>query len=101
MLNQRAQSTYDRIMKDPKRRAKFGEKYARFLLSEIILALMKQEKVSVRALARKAGTSSALIQDIRSGKRSNITLKNLLGITSCLGAAVRIEKDDKSFLLAP
>ena len=92
-------STFERIMKDPKRKSRFEDKYARFMLSEIILGLMQQERISVRALARKVGISPAVIQDIRSGRRCNITVKNLLGIASSLGASVVIEKDDKSYTL--
>jgi DNA-binding Xre family transcriptional regulator len=92
-------STFDRVMKDPKRKGRFEDAYAQFLLSEIILGLMEQEKISVRALARKAGISPAVIQDIRSGSRSNITVKNLLGIVSSLGARVMIEKGSDSYLL--
>ena len=99
MPKKKVVSTYDRIMNDPTRKARFEEKYVQSLLSEIIHGLMEQEKISVRALARKVGLSPAVIQDIRSGRRSNITLKNLLGITSSLGARVKIEKDDKSYAL--
>ena len=95
----KTESTFDREMKDPKRRARFEEKYAQFLLSEIILGLMEQEKISVRALAQDVGISPAVIQDIRSGKRKNITVKNLLGIVSALGGTVKIEKGQHSYSL--
>ena len=93
-------STFDRIMKDPKRRARFDDKYTEFLLSEILLELMEQEEISVRALASKAGISPAVIQDIRSGKRANITINNLVGLAESLGATVRIQKGPKTYLLA-
>src|SRR5207302_535467 len=41
-------STFDRIMKDPKRRRKFESKYRSFLLSEVIHGLMEQEGKSIR-----------------------------------------------------
>ena len=94
-----SESTYERIMKDPKRRDRFEDKYAQFLLSEIVHGLMTQEKISVRMLAKKVGISPAVIQDIRSGKRSNITVKNLIGIVASLGATVRIEKGKESYVL--
>lgn len=99
MPKKKSVSTYQRTMKGPNRRARFESKYTRFMLSEIILGLMEQEKVSVRVLAKKVGLSPAVIQDIRSGKRSNITIKNLLGITASLGATVNIEKDNRSYCL--
>lgn len=99
MAKKKIESTYERITKDPKRIERLNNKYAQFLLSEIIHGLMEQENISIRALAKKVGISPAVIQDIRSGTRSNITVKNLLGIAASLGATVRIEKDDKSYLL--
>jgi DNA-binding Xre family transcriptional regulator len=100
MANNRIASTYDRMMKDPKRKERFEEKYTQFLLSEIILGLMEQEKISVRALAKSVGISPAVIQDIRSGKRKNITVKNLIGIVAALGATVTIEKGRKTYSLS-
>ena len=99
MPRSKSVSTYDREMKDPERRRRFEKKYARFLLSEIILALMEQEKMSVRELARSVGISPAVIQDIRSGKRKNITVRNLLGIAAALGAKVKIEKGKATYSL--
>ncbi len=92
-------STYDREMKDQKRKDLFEEKYARFLLSEIVLGLMQQEKLSVRALARSMNVSPTLVQDLRSGKRKSITLKNFLKLASSLGAAVNLEKNGKVYRL--
>jgi DNA-binding Xre family transcriptional regulator len=100
MAKNRIASTYDRMMKDPKRKERFEEKYTQFLLSEIILGLMEQEKISVRALAKSVGISPAVIQDIRSGKRKNITVKNLIGIVAALGATVTIEKGRKTYSLS-
>ena len=67
MKPNRPASTFDRIMKDPKRRRGFDKKYRSFLLSEIIHGLMEQEGTSVRELAREVGVSPTVIQDIRSG----------------------------------
>ena len=63
MAKNKVASTYERMMKDPQRKDRFEDKYAHFLLSEIILGLMEQEKISVRALARTVGISPAVIQD--------------------------------------
>lgn len=93
-------STFDKIMKDPKRKTRFEEKYSKFLLSEVLLELMQEADISIRSLAKKVGVSPAVIQDIRSGKRSNITLKNLLGIASSLGARLKIEKGKESYYLS-
>ncbi len=99
-MKKRQVSTFDRMMKDPKVKAKFEKTYAEFLLSEILLDLMRKEDISVRSLAKKVGVSPAVIQDIRSGKRSNITVNNLLGIAASLGARLKLERGTESYYLS-
>ncbi|MEW6234082.1 MAG: helix-turn-helix transcriptional regulator [Candidatus Omnitrophota bacterium] len=85
------QSTYERLMQN----ADFGEsfeiEYREFTLSEIVLQLMKEKRFSVRELARVAGVSPAVIQDIRSGHRRNITLNNLSKILKALDSCAAIQ----------
>jgi len=85
------QSTYEREMADPEFRAKFEIEYQQLALSEIMLQLMQEEKLSVRALAKAATVSPGVIQDIRSGNRKNITLLNLSKILKALGSRVAIQ----------
>ena len=61
------ETTFDKYITDnPKRKAKFEKEYNDFLLSEFVLEKMEEEKISVRALAQKAGVSPTVIQKIRS-----------------------------------
>ncbi len=85
------QSTYERIMMDPEFREQFEIEYQEFALSEIILQLMEEEKLSVRELAKAAEVSPTVIQDIRSGNRTNITLANLSKILKALGSRISIQ----------
>ena len=93
-------STFDRIMKNPKRRRKFESKYRSFLLSEVIHGLMEQEGRTVRELAREVGISPTVIQDIRSGERTNVTLRSFLGIVSALGGQVAVRKGNDEMVLS-
>lgn len=93
-------STFDRLMKDPGRQRKFEAKYRSFVLSEVIHALMEQEGKSVRELARIVGLSPTVIQDIRSGGRTNMTLRNFLGIVNALGGEVAVRKGKETMLLS-
>jgi DNA-binding Xre family transcriptional regulator len=92
-------SAFDRVMKEPKRRRKFESKYRSFLLSEVIHGLMEQEGKSIRALAREVGISPTVIQDIRSGERTNVTLRNLLRIVSALGGQVAVRRGNEEMVL--
>lgn len=86
------QSTFDRIMKDPARKESFDKGYNEFLLNEFLLEAMEENHISVRKLAEKAGVSPAVIQNIRTGKSSNVTLKTLSGIAAVLGYRINFKK---------
>lgn len=92
-------STFERLMKDPKRKKRFDEGYKEFLISELLLALMEEDDISVRKLAKAANVSPKLIQDIRSGKDRNITLKSFFKIIDSFGYQVLLKKEDKSIPL--
>ena len=93
-------STFDRLMKDPERRQKFETKYRSFLLSEVIHGLMEREGKSVRELAREVGVSPTVIQDLRSGGRTNVTLRNFVGIVAALGGEVAVRKGKEEMVLS-
>ena len=92
-------SDYHQFISDPKRKKLFDKAYKELCLSEIVLALMEREATSVRALAREIGVSPTVIQGIRSGKRSNITLRTLLDLTSALGGKVQLSIGGRTITL--
>jgi len=84
-------STFEREMTDPIFREQFEAEYREFALSEIVLQLMEEKRISVRRLAKAAQVSPNVIQDIRSGNRTNITLLNLSKILNALGSRIAIQ----------
>lgn len=86
-------------MKDEDRRKRFEEKYARFIMADIVIGFMEQEQLSVRAMARAMGVSPTVVQDLRSGKRKNLTLKHLLAFADACHAKITIEKGTQVFSL--
>lgn len=78
-------------MADPDFRREFEVEYQEFALSEIVLQLMEEERISIRELAKAADVSPSVIQDIRSGNRMNITLINLSKILKALGSRIAIQ----------
>lgn len=52
---------------------------------------MAEDKISIRSLAKQAGISPAIIQDIRSGKRDNLTLKTFANLMDVLGYNLILE----------
>ncbi len=78
---------------------KYDAGYREFLLSELLLAIMKDDAVSVRELAKSAGISSAIIQGVRSGEKQNITTQSFFRILQALGCSLVVKKDNQDFPL--
>lgn len=79
-------------MQNPERKAVFEREYKKFALSELILALMANDAKSVRKLAKEAGLSPTVIQNIRSGKQKDIKLENFKNIVNACGYDIVLEK---------
>ncbi len=88
-------STYDELMLDPEFKKKHEKSYRELVLSELLLAIMAEDKISIRSLAQQAGISPTIIQDIRSGKRDNLTLKTFSSLIDVLGYNLVLEKRGK------
>lgn len=95
-MSKKTRSTYDAFVESmtPKQRKEFEEGYRELLISEMLIAVMHQDKVSVRELAQEAGVSPTIVQGIRSGTRENISVKSLLKIFSALGYKLKAERED-------
>jgi DNA-binding Xre family transcriptional regulator len=85
-------TTFDRIMSDKKRKDQFDKGYQEFLISEILIAAMEVEKKSVRSLSKETGISPAMIQNLRSGKSKNVSLKTLFPILKALHYTIKFER---------
>jgi DNA-binding Xre family transcriptional regulator len=85
-------STFERLMQNPSWKAGFEKGYEKFLVSEFLIEAMDENKISVRKLAEKAGVSPTIIQNMRSGKSSNISLNTLAPILSALHYRLAFER---------
>ncbi len=92
---EKTMTTYDELMQDPEFKKKHEESYFELVLSELILAIMAEDNISIRSLAKQAGISPAIIQNIRSGKRDNLTLKTFASLIEALGYDLILEKKVK------
>lgn len=81
----KTKSTFEKMMEDPKQKEAFDKEYANFLLSELLLDAMAQEKISVRKLSSLSGISTSVIQNLRAMQPVNITLKTLTALLAPLG----------------
>lgn len=96
-MSDKALSTYDRMMQDPKRRFKFEQEYRKFVLVEILIPLLQDCKIPVRTLADTAGISPTVIQEIKSGKKEGVSFSTFLAIIEALGykATIQIDRERK------
>lgn len=78
-------STYEQFIQDKEQKNLLEQEYKELLLSELLLAAMEEDHVSVRKLAAAAGVSPTIIQSLRSGKKTNITLDTLFRILDAIG----------------
>jgi DNA-binding phage protein len=95
MSRKKQRSTYEEFISSmtSKQRKEFEKEYKELLISEMLIAAMEQDGVSVRELAKEAGVSPTIIQGIRSGTRENITFKSILKVLSALGYKLKAERD--------
>ena len=93
-------STFDRIMSDPEQKKKFEKEYVQFLFSELLLEAMDEEHISVRALSKESGVSTSVIQNMRSMKPTNITIKTMASLLKPLGYQLAAKKGRKTVKLS-
>ncbi len=87
-------STFEKLMQDPKWKAGFEKGYEKFLVSEFLIEAMEENNISDRKLAKKAGVSPTIIQNMGSGKSSNISINTLAPILSALHYRIEFVKDN-------
>jgi DNA-binding Xre family transcriptional regulator len=84
-------SSYEELIEDPKQKELFEQEYQEILISELLIAVMEKDDLSVRRLAKAAGVSPTIIQELKSGKRTNITLNTFNRVLNTIGYQVTIE----------
>ncbi|MEN9845146.1 MAG: hypothetical protein RIS36_293 [Pseudomonadota bacterium] len=85
-------STYEKEMENPKFRKLFEKEYSELVLSELILAMMAEDNVSVRKLAKQIGVAPSVVQSVRSGKHKNMTLKTFIKMIVALGGEIAVKR---------
>jgi DNA-binding Xre family transcriptional regulator len=85
-------TTFDKEMRDPHFKTEFEKEYQEFLISEFLIEAMEKEHFSVRKLAKETGVSASMIQKLRSGENTNISLKKLVSLLSALHYHIKFEK---------
>ena len=86
---------FKKWMDDPDFRKEYDKELKEFTLSELLLALMEDDKTSVRKLAELAGLNPSTIQDLRTGKAKDVKFKNFVNIIEAMGYGIELVKGNK------
>lgn len=68
-----------------KERKQFEQEHKELLLSELLLAAMQEDEISVRELAKLAGVSATVVQAMRSDDKKDFSLKVFFKVLKGLG----------------
>jgi hypothetical protein len=100
--NKRKQiSTFEREMQDAEFKAVFEQEYEEFALQELLAAMSQGDEKSVRTLAKAAGLHPNAVQNLRSGKTTDIKLTSFLKIARAHGYELELVKGDVHIPVAP
>ena len=92
-------STFERKMQNPDFKAKFETGYQNFLLSELLIAMIKNDHISIEQLAKEVNISPSVIQDICSGKQKDLKISNFLEVATACGYRLILEKGEERISL--
>src|SRR2546429_39941 len=84
-MKKKTKSTYEEFIKDEKQKKLLDAEYKDLLVSELLLAAMQEDHISVRKLATAAKVSPTIVQGLKSGKKTNITIDTLSRILDAIG----------------
>ncbi|MCD6336848.1 MAG: helix-turn-helix domain-containing protein [Candidatus Marinimicrobia bacterium] len=99
-MKNKTKSTFSKMMEDPSQKEKFEKEYSQFMFSELLLAAMEENQISVRLLAKESGVSTSTIQNMRAMKPANITLRTVSSLLSTLGYELEAKKGNKVVTLS-
>jgi hypothetical protein len=87
-MTKKIQSTVGELLESltPEERKKFDEEYRELLLSELLLAAMAKDNISVRKLAKMAGVSPTIVQAMRSGSKTDFSMQSFFKVLKGLGS---------------
>lgn len=85
MKKKKSKSTYEEFIENKTQKKLIDKEYRELLISEILLAAMEEDHISVRKLAAVAGVSPTIVQSLKSGKKTNINIDTLSRILDVIG----------------
>jgi hypothetical protein len=86
-MTKKTKSTYDQFIASLSNTElkKFNDEYRELLLSEIIIAAMEKDNLSVRKLAQIAGVSPTIVQAMRTQKTKDFSMQTFFKVLKGIG----------------
>lgn len=85
-------STFERKMQNLDFKTKFETGYRNFLLSELLIAMIENDDISIEQLVKEVNISPSFIQDICSGKQKDLKISVFVELTKVCGYSLILEK---------
>ncbi|HEU5289091.1 MAG TPA: helix-turn-helix domain-containing protein [Cyclobacteriaceae bacterium] len=85
-------TTFEREMRDAKFKKSFEKEFQEFAVQELLAAMAEGDAKSVRALAKAAGLHPNAIQNLKSGKTTDIKMTSFLKIAKAYGYTLELVK---------
>ena len=94
-MTKKIKSTYDKLMESmtPKEKKEYETELKDFIISELVLAAMEEDSISVRKLAKLANVSPTIVQDMKSGSKTSFNTNSFFKILQGLGYDVLLERN--------
>ena len=94
-MTKKTKSTYDKLMASmsAKEKTEYEKELKDFIISELILAAMEEDNISVRKLAKLAGVSPTIVQEMRSGIKKSFNTDSFFKVLKGLGYNLFLERN--------
>jgi hypothetical protein len=94
-MTKKIKSTYDKLMESmtPKEKKEYETELKDFIISELVLAAMEEDSISVRKLAKLAGVSPTIVQEMRSGVKKSFNTDSFFKVLKGLGYNLFLERN--------
>ena len=94
-------STYETVMEkiSTTEKRKFRREYQELLFSEMLQALIEQDKISLKNLAKAAGVDQTTIKEFCAGTQTDLSMQHFIKILNALGCSLIAEKGKQRFSL--
>ncbi len=99
-MSKKVKSTFEEYFESmtPAQRKKYDEGFRSLALSEMILAAMQDDEVAAKKLAKMAGVSPTIVQEICAYRKA-FDIKSIFKVIDSLGFNLLLERDGETIPL--